>query len=147
MTSEAELLADGWERLPATHFNDLSGPYYGKIDDQGRIVGLISEERHSNGHLNVLHGGVLMTFADVALGCACGDVLDVPMITTIQLQYNFTASAKIGSFITCRPELIRKTSTMIFVRGLVMAGDRTLGSADGIWRILDSEKLAAIRGD
>jgi acyl-coenzyme A thioesterase PaaI-like protein len=50
-----------------------------------------------------------------------------------------------GGFLTCRPELIRRTSQIVFMRGLIKAGERTVASADGLWKLLDAEKLAALR--
>lgn len=150
--NESELLASGWEPLPgASHFNATAGPFWRRLSVEGLSaegleIGLLTGEQHSNGNIGTVHGGVLMTFADTALGCKVAEVLGNAFCTTLQLSFNFTATAKLGSFLTCRPELVRRTSQIVFVRGLVMAGERTIGAADGIWKVLEPEKFASLRG-
>jgi len=132
--------------MSGTHFNETAGPYWVRGGRGDRMIGLLGEERHGNGHVGTIHGGVLMTFADIALGMGVVDAADTRDCVTLQLQMQFTATAPIGSFITCRPELVRRTSQIIFMRGLLLAGERTVASADGMWKLVGAEKLAAIRG-
>ena len=44
---------------------------------------------------------------------------------------------EIGDFIEIQPEVIRKTQTLVFLRGMLMVGDRVVSSANGVWKILD----------
>jgi acyl-coenzyme A thioesterase PaaI-like protein len=141
----ASLKADGWTCLRATHFNETAGPSWVRKDAAGRGVGLLSEESQGNGHVGTVHGGVLMTFADIALGMGVVDAAGTRDVVTLQVQMQFTAAAGIGSFLTCRPELVRRTSQIVFMRGLIMAGDRTIAAADGMWKLLGADKLAAVR--
>ncbi len=141
----ADLAADGWSDLEVTHFSATAGPYWVRRDADGVEVGLLSDERHSNGHLGTVHGGVLMSFADIALGVRVTEAIGAPLCATSQLSFHFTGAATIGSFITCRPELVRKTSQLVFVRGLFRSGERIIGTADGIFSILDQAKLARLR--
>lgn len=144
-TEAAQLEADGWTLLAGTHFNETAGPYWVRREDGVRVVGLLGEERHGNGYVGTVHGGVLMTFADIALGMGVVDAADTRDCVTLQLQMQFTASAPIGGFLTCRPELVRRTSQIVFMRGLIMTGERTVASADGMWKLLDPDKVAALR--
>lgn len=146
MIDAATLEADGWTRLSGTHFNEAAGPYWLRREDDGRAVGLLGEDRHGNGHVGTIHGGVLMTLADIALGMGVVDAAATSDCVTLQLQMQFTATAPMGSFLTCRPELVRRTSQIVFMRGLIMAGERTVASADGIWKLIGADKLATIRG-
>ncbi|CAN5419368.1 hypothetical protein BH10PSE14_BH10PSE14_03440 [soil metagenome] len=141
----AQLEADGWTLLSGTHFHEAAGPYWVRRESGQRIVGLLGQERHGNGYVGTIHGGVLTTFADIALGMGVVDAADTRDCVTLQLQMQFAATAPIGSFLTCRPELVRRTSQVVFMRGLIMTGDRTVAAADGIWKLLGPEKLAAIR--
>jgi acyl-coenzyme A thioesterase PaaI-like protein len=140
------LIAEGWTLLTGTHFNETAGPYWVRRENGIRVVGLLGEDRHGNGYVGTIHGGVLMTFADIALGMGVVDAADTRDCVTLQLQMQFTASAPIDSFLTCRPELVRRTSQVVFMRGLIMAEERTVASADGMWKLLDPAKMAAIRG-
>jgi len=33
--------------------------------------------------------------------------------------------------------VIRKTQTLVFLRGMLVVGDRIVASANGVWKILD----------
>ncbi len=141
----AQLEADGWTMLPGLQFHIAAGPYWVRHEDNRRAVGLLGEERHGNGHVGTIHGGVLATFADIALGMGVVDAAGTRDCVTLQLQLQFAATAPMGSFLTCRPELVRRTSQVVFMRGLIMAAERTVAAADGIWKVIGAEKLAAIR--
>ena len=143
--TEDDFRAAGWFRLPATHFSEAAGPYWLKRDDAGLQVALWAEERHGNGHLGTVHGGVLMTFADIALGAAVVEAIGKPLCATSQLAFNFVAAARAGQLITCRPETVRKTSSLVFVRGLVLADEKTIGSTEAIFTILDETKFQRLR--
>ncbi|MEO6248263.1 MAG: PaaI family thioesterase [Sphingomicrobium sp.] len=140
----ARLQAEGWTCLSGTHFNAAAGPFWMRGTGQ-REVGLLGEERHGNGYVGTIHGGVLMTFADIALGIGVVDNAGTRDCVTLQVQMQFAATAPIGSFLTCKPELVRRTSQIVFMRGLIMAGERTIAAADGMWKLLDPAKMAAIR--
>ena len=82
-----------------------------------REVALVTTPGIANDHMGIVHGGALMTFADIALGLAAAEALETPAMATAQLQFHFTAAAQIGVLLVCRPEMVRKTSQLIFVRG------------------------------
>jgi acyl-coenzyme A thioesterase PaaI-like protein len=144
--TRADLAAQGWERLSATAFSNVAGPFWRRRESDGAsVVGFLAEEHHSNGHLGLIHGGAMMTFADVALGIAAVDAIGKQHCATSQLSYSFAGAGRVGDFVTCRPELVRRTRALVFVRGLVKVGDKVVGSADGIFTILDPAKLEQLR--
>lgn len=133
----ASLEADGWNILEVGGFSGLVGPYWWRGTGSEAVIGFIAEKRHAN-HIGTVHGGMLMTFADVALGFGAVRDLGAPLCATVQLALQFVATAKLGEFVTCRPEMVRRTEQLLFVRGLVCTGDKTVASADGIWKVLRS---------
>ena len=132
--SEAEMKADGWEILPTRVFSASIGTTWVKGEPGERIVAFMPDERVANDHMGHVHGGALMTFADLALGFEAVDAIGEPKLATAQLQFQFVGAARVGNLITCKPELVRKTSQLVFVRGLFEAGDRVIGSADAIFK-------------
>ena len=143
---EAQLKAEGWRRLPTVRYTAAVGPSWMKLLDGTPIVGLEAQEHLGNDNLGIVHGGAIMTFADMALGCATAHALGGKAnFVTAQMQVSFTAAAKIGEFITCQPEVVRKTSSLVFVRGLIVAGGRTVASADGMFKLLDEGKMAGMK--
>lgn len=134
------LQADGWESRELGGFTNHVCPLWTRRDAGGVEVGLIIEERHTNNHIGTLHGGVVMTFADIGLGWAVSNVVGHNMCVTLSLQTQFVSVARVGEFIHCKGEVIRATRSIVFVRGLIMAGDRIVASAEGMWKVMDSSR-------
>lgn len=135
MTPEA-LVAAGWRQLEVGGFTDLAGPFWLQDSAQGRCAGLLVTEGHCNSHIGTVHGGVVMTFADIGLGWGATEAIGGSHCATISLQTHFSSVARIGEFIVCRPEVVRASKQLIFMRGLVTAQERTVASVEGIWKVL-----------
>lgn len=136
---KASLEAAGWESVEVGGFTGLVGPFWRRENEASVELGLIVAEHHCNNHLGTLHGGVVMTFADIALGYGVAKALDEQRYNsvTVSLQTQFIAIARVGDFIACQPELIQRGKQMLFVRGLIKTGEKTVASAEGIWKILN----------
>ena len=140
------MLAEGWLPLPTVRYSAALGPVFTKRIDGKITAALLAQEHLANDNLGIVHGGAMMTFADLAMGIRVGYATGgTAMFVTAQLAVQFTAAAKIGEVITCQPEVVRKTSSMVFVRGLIEAGGRTVASVDGIFKLLDAAKMAGIK--
>ncbi len=133
---EAAFVAAGWARLPTTAFSAAIGPTWIKGEAGARTIALAGHAGIVNDYGQVVHGGALMTFADIALGCGAADAIAGHSYVTVQLQYQFAGGVPASSLITCAPELVRKTSSLAFVRGLIKADAVVVGSADGIFKAL-----------
>jgi acyl-coenzyme A thioesterase PaaI-like protein len=133
---EAGLEADGWERLSTSAFSAAIGPTWRKGEPGQRTVALLAHEGIVNDYGKVIHGGALMTFSDIALGVGASDAITGHNYVTVQLQYQFAGGVALGSLITCAPELVRKTSSLAFLRGLVKADGEVVGSCEGIFKAL-----------
>ncbi len=145
MTAES-LLADGWVRLPTVRYSAAIGPTFSKVIDGKVWAGLLAQEHLGNDNLGIVHGGAMMTFADMAMGLGTAYALEGKgLFVTAQLAVQFVGAAQIGEFITCQPELVRKTSSMVFIRGLIEAGGRTVASVDGIFKLLDPAKAKGLK--
>ena len=143
---EESLLADGWVRLPVVRYSAAIGPSFGKRIDGKVTAGLLAQEHLGNDNLGIVHGGAIMTFADMALGMGVGSVTgEQAMFVTAQMAVQFVAAANVGEFITCQPEVVRKTSSLVFMRGLIVAGERVVASCDGIFKLLDPAKFAGMK--
>jgi acyl-coenzyme A thioesterase PaaI-like protein len=132
----------GWENLPDAGFLDLVGPLWRKRDEHGLAFGFRAEPKHAN-LINVVQGGMLMTFGDRALGIAAWEAAQTRVCVTIQFDMQFIGAGEIGDFIELRPEVIRTTKSLVFLRGMLVVGDRVVASANGVWKILDRPQLTA----
>lgn len=129
--------AGGWQRLSVTRFSAAIGQTWVRGEIGSREVGLIAHEGIANDYGVVVHGGAMMTFADIALGLGVGDGAPPgSAMVTAQLTYQFAGGVKIGALITCASEIVRRTSSLVFIRGLIKADDEVVGSADGIFKVM-----------
>jgi len=91
-------------------------------------------------HLNsggITHGGYIMTLLDSGLGTAVFRLLGGERrIATISLNVNFVAASHAGETLIGSARIIKKTRSMVFVRGELCVGDKIIATADGIWKIL-----------
>ena len=135
------LIADGWTPHQAGGFDGFVGPFWSIDDGDTRTMGLLVEERHCNNHLGTLHGGVVMTFADIGLGTGVTRLLGEKRMNcvTVSLNTQFVSVAKLGEFVTVSAEVVRQTRSLIFVRGLLQVGDKTIANCEGIWKVLEGD--------
>ena len=91
-------------------------------------------EQHTNRRL-VVHGGMLLTLADLTLGAAAIDACDEPSVT-LGMQTQFLKSARIGEIIEVKPELVRRTRALLFIRGDFKVGGEVVFTANSVWKLL-----------
>lgn len=137
--SDYDPAAHGWRALPGAAMPASLGiPWAKKLDDQW-LYGLLTGPEHANPN-GVVHGGVLMAFADHGLSFLAWEAAKRTLCTTIQLNTHFLDAVKPGEFIELQGEISRSTRGLVFVRGRIVAYNnddtRNVGAVDGIWRVL-----------
>lgn len=116
---------------PSDPHETVAGPFYQRKDGPIGEVFLVAEEKHCNSG-GIIHGGLLMTMADLALCAACRDGLEGERTITVSLNAEFLAGGKVGDFIAAKAELTRRGSSMAFARCIVGAGDKRLMTASAV---------------
>lgn len=118
---------------------DLSGPYFIRRDEGGTRLGLLVGESHAN-YLGVAHGGVLATFADVALSFAVHDS-ERPALAVVSttLTVNFLAGTRSGDWLEATCRLDRKGKRVAYCSGEIRRGDEVLMTMTGVYTILRKE--------
>ena len=101
--------------------------------------GLLTDARHAN-RRGVVHGGMLVTLMDHALGAVVWEAVGRAPIATIQLDAHFLAAVRPGEFVEARGQVVRRTRSVVFVRGALTAGGREVLAASGIWKVLGGEE-------
>ena len=105
----------GWRTWSRDNFETLNGPFYHRMDEQGRIhCGFRVENKHLNGMGNV-HGGCFMAFADYCLFAIAAPVLDGPGVT-VSFACEFLDAAREGELVEASVEIMRAGGSMIFLR-------------------------------
>ena len=122
----------GWRVWSADPYELLSGPFYCRQAEDGRMVcAFRAEAKHMNGG-GFMHGGCLLTFADYALFCIGGEALQGSDSVTASLNGEFIDSARVGDLIEGSGEVVRAGGSLVFIRGLVATGGRPLLTFSGI---------------
>jgi acyl-coenzyme A thioesterase PaaI-like protein len=120
----------GWRTWTRDNFESHNGPFWHRIDDQGRMqCAFRVEKKHLNGASNV-HGGCFMAFADYCLFATASPILEGPGVT-MTFACEFLDAAREGELIEGRAEIIRAGGSMIFLRGLLSSGERSVFAFSG----------------
>jgi len=125
--------ADGWVPAPAGPYMTWIGPVWRRETASGFEYGIVGQQKHSN-HRNTVHGGVIMAFADYALGRAGVDLIGHDNQVTAQIDLQFVATVEIGSLLVGRAEIVRRSSSLLFLRGTIEAAGKVVASAQGVWK-------------
>jgi uncharacterized protein (TIGR00369 family) len=112
------------------------GPIFEKGPRGSRCFAMPIDERHVN-RGGVLHGGMLATFADLALGASVWDVTDGAPCVTLAMQMQFLKSARAGDIVQVRPQLLRRTQAFLFVRGDFTIENEAIFTAMSTWKLID----------
>jgi acyl-coenzyme A thioesterase PaaI-like protein len=118
-------------------FNLTVGPLYGLPDaEQGKIkrFAFVVAEKHMNSAGSV-HGGMLMSFMDVAMSRTSRAVSGAPRCSTVSLACDFAGPGRLGDLIEAHIRVNRHTRTMVFLSGELRVGERVLLAANGLWKI------------
>lgn len=113
-----------------------NGPLYGKWSGQHLLLGFRVKERHTN-PLQVCHGGMLATLADMLIPCAAMYQSDMErrFLPTISLQVDYLGAAALGAWVQGEADILRTTRNMLFGQGLVTADGEPALRVSGIFKM------------
>ncbi|MDG2003555.1 MAG: PaaI family thioesterase [Novosphingobium sp.] len=139
------LEAEGWEKLPIGPFSRTIGQSWSLERDGKVLVGVLFDAITANENIGIVHGGAMLTFADISMGYITAESIGKDHCATVQLQYQFAGAVQVGEFCICEAELVRKTKQLVFARGLMKVGDRIVGSADAVFKVLHQEQVTSLK--
>jgi len=108
------------------------GPLYRRVGDGSYTMGFRVEDHHTNGLKNA-HGGMLMSFADMAWGHVVS-VETSSYWVTVRLTIDFLSSAHIGDWIEGMSEVLSREDDLYIVRGRIWAGERAPLTGTGVFK-------------
>lgn len=130
-------IPDGFE--PANFspgFLDHGGPYYLKRAGERHLVGLRMLDQHMN-YRDMAHGGVLSTFADVAMSWQVHASEDPPLpVSTITLAVNFLAPARLGDWLVADMRIDRLGKRVAYCSGHILRGEEVLATATASFAVI-----------
>jgi uncharacterized protein (TIGR00369 family) len=132
MTGVAAQIPEGWikQSFPDT-FSAHAGPFYFRdYSDRRPGVGFLSEPHHKNAG-DMIHGGALMTLADMSLWDICRRVIGPFRAVTLTMNAEFINPGPIGKFIEATGEPVKIGKSILFARGEVRCEGATLLTFSG----------------
>lgn len=126
---------EGWAPRAPVGFSGFTGPLWSRPEGDGWAYGILADSRHVNGQ-GIVHGGMLMTLLDNAMGVTVWQAAGLRPVVTMQMNTHFLAAAHPGEFLEARGEVMRLANSVVFVRGLITVGDRKVAAGDGVWKVL-----------
>lgn len=136
MTDEA--IPAGYEPTIPTGFNGYIGPVLmksGSAPQSERRFRITACGHRLNG-AGMAHGGFLMAVADTIMSFTANEVIEGQGASTVTLNCDFVAGAKDGEIIEGTVTITRRTRSLIFMACTLIAGERPVMAATGIWKIM-----------
>ena len=113
-------------------FDQTVGPFYFRADPDGSMrCAFRAEPKHMNAG-GRMHGGCLMTFADIALFQTAYQEMEGSNGVTVQLDSTFVDAVRVGDLVEATGEVVRAGGSLIFVRGRISVEDRTVMTFSGV---------------
>lgn len=131
---ENELRKAGWCLDPDDGFIGHVGGLWRRSLDGTSAFAFVAQGFHVNRN-GVVHGGMLMTFIDRAMGQTARLAAGATRGATISLAHHFLAPVRIGDLVEITPEVTRMTNRMVFLTGTACVGGDPVVSAQGVWRV------------
>ena len=135
---DSELIAAGFTiPYPDDPFEMRSGPFYVGAGANGVTIVVLKTGRTQCNSNGVVHGGCLMTLADLAV---CYEAIggDPALRSlTVSLTANFLVPVEVGTILRAYPKLNRRTKRMAFVDVQVMDGETCVFTASAVIRVID----------
>jgi len=114
----------GWSTYEGGPFEDNAGPFYARVEWDGRVVCAFRADKHHMNGSGFMHGGALLTFADYAIFVIAREALAGHGSDTVSTNCEFVDAGRAGELIECRGEVVRAGVSMVFVRGMITTGKR-----------------------
>ena len=117
-------------------YMSFNGPLYAKLEPGKLLLGFRVELRHTN-PLQICHGGMMASFADMLIPCASMYQSDMPrrFLPTISLNIDYVGAAPMGAWVQGEAQVLRTTRNMLFGQGLVTADGEVALRVSGIFKM------------
>jgi uncharacterized protein (TIGR00369 family) len=124
-------------------FAEVNGPWFEKIEGSRLIRGFRPEPRHANSH-GIVHGGMLATFLDSAMGSTVFHVLQRRCVT-VRLSLDYLMPGRIGDWLQAEAEVVGHDEHMVQVRGRLYGPRHETLAAHGTFTLLSRQRQPKIR--
>ena len=130
-----------WDLPDDARYNATIGKLLVQPDGPGRARCRIFPDVPQTNLGNVVHGGAILTFIDMAMfaGGHMAGISDIGAVT-LDLSTQFISPAVTGEPLDTSVEVIRETGRLAFIRGIAEQGGRPVAAWSGTLRKLSRSK-------
>ena len=112
---------------------DLIGPLYCRGEGKDLVIGLRAEGKHCNAR-GTVHGGILATLADVALGYVMAFSSDPPArLVTANLSLDFAGAANAGDWLEAHVDILKQGSRLSFANCYITVEEQRVVRASAVF--------------
>jgi uncharacterized protein (TIGR00369 family) len=124
-----------WDLVDETKFNGVIGKLLVRPGEPGRATCRMFPEEHHANLGDMIHGGAILTFIDMAL-FAGGRLAGANVIraVTLDLSTRFLSPGRIGVPLDAEVELLRETKRLAFFAGKVVQEGELVAAFSGALR-------------
>ena len=135
-----------FDRGGETTFNGHVGNLYARKGAKGTrdefVMGL-RVQRHMCNPADGLHGGMMMTMADLVGSMGGTTMIGLrKFVPTVSMTFDFVAPAKVGDWVEGRAEVVRQTRSLLFTNIYLTVGEEKFLRASQIAKIPSGEGLS-----
>ncbi|MFJ6323248.1 MULTISPECIES: PaaI family thioesterase [unclassified Rhizobium] len=131
--------SDQWTRLDSQGFSALVGPIFGRIEGDGRSLYRLDPQEHHRNRSGVVHGGVIMTLADIAAANTLRGAAPDCGFTTVQTDVHFMRAASVTLPLTCECVIDKLGLSLAFVEVRLTSDEQAVAIVRSIWRITEKK--------
>ena len=114
---------------------DLIGPLYSRGDGADLVIGLRVAQKHCNAR-GTVHGGILATLADVALGYTMAFASTPPAgLVTASLSLDFAGTAKVGDWLETRVDIQKQGNRLSFGNCYITSNEQRIVRASAVFLV------------
>jgi len=114
---------------------DLIGPLYCRGEGVDLVIGLRAEAKHCNAR-GTVHGGILATVADVALGYTMAFSSTPPAnLVTANLTLDFAGTAKIDDWLEAHVDVQKQGSRLAFANCYITVQGQRIVRASAVFLV------------
>ena len=137
MSERPSGLPEGAEEVSVAAFSRHVGPIWRLPDGDDACTRFAFHvaKKHMNAAGSV-HGGMLMTLADLAMSQTSRIASGAKRCATVSLNCDFVGPGRLGDLIEARVRVTRASRTLVFLSAELVASDRVLLVATGLWKIV-----------
>jgi uncharacterized protein (TIGR00369 family) len=135
-------IPEGFERrFRQSPLTDPWEPIYSKRTTDAVIIALRLARPHTNSR-GLIHGGLIASLADNAMGLSCGVKLDGggSRLVTVSLAIDFIGSAQVGQWLAVETDVIKTGGTLCFAQCFVTADGVAIARANATFRVVKKKE-------